>query len=164
MENKIKQVIRDYKSQLLLENKQVMSVKRYESILKSANDVLRIMNKTEKEVLSKYQPTITKFRLYSVHTKPVAYSVSSYGIDRINIKNNLLKIVSSHYSCGDSWYSSVKIPLEYFDISEEKIYETHTKWSEAHLTSEIDRAKMNLKNKKIKELAKLKEEIKELSK
>lgn len=163
MENKIKQVIRDYKSQLLLENRKVMSVRKDESIIKSANEVLKMMNKAEKEVLAKYQPTINKLRLYSVHTKPVAYGVSSYNINRMNIKNNLLKIVSAHSSCGDSWYSSVKIPLEYFEMSEEKIYEAHVKWSENHLSSEIHKAKKNLKARKIKEVAKLQEEIKELS-
>ncbi len=162
MENSIKKLIREYKSKMLLEDKNSIKVTQIDEVVKSSNPILNIMSKVEKEVIERYQPIISKLRLYSIDTKPVHSRVGGYSIDRINIKNDLIKIVSVHHACGDSWFSTAKIPLSYFNMDEEEIRNAHGKWCEDYFVNGIAKAKTDLIKRKTDEISELKKEIGEL--
>ena len=166
MKNSIKEIVREYKSKILLDGVKSMRIDsetQKASIINASSPILNIMNKSEKEVIEDYKEQISKLKLYNINTSPVKSGVG-YVADRVSIKNDLIKIVTAHSSCGDSWYSTVKIPLSYFDMSDDEIKTAHTKWSHEYFKKEIKNSKIGYINKKTKEIAKLKKEIKELSK
>lgn len=78
---------------------------------------------------------ISQKHLLDSKGKPVPYETyRSPEIISIQKKNDMIKIryaYSGSYNCGDSWqrYGTLKIPVEYLSMSNDKLRSVHTEWT-----------------------------------
>ena len=93
------------------------------------NRVLKIMSNSERNVIKNRKEEIDNYNRYSNYEiHPIPQYISSN--HRINVRKDSIK-VTEYYSRMSNWYDrQITIPLEYFDMTDEKIYSTHEIWTE----------------------------------
>ena len=103
---------------------------------KDIQRISEIMYKAEKEVLESLDLYKPNHCHYEDPVRPV-YN-NSYKIR--SITDTLLSLRVSYYMGeGDYWSYSLKIPIVYFDMSDEEIMKAHKKWSLERMTKKQEK-------------------------
>ena len=117
----------DYQSEVIKKRDKLRTMeKKYEKMkLKHREDIDRIsviMSRTETEVIKDL--VVSKYEYEPVR------ATGDRKISSVTITDTLLKVKALRYvGEGEYWRFSVKIPLVYFDMTEEEIKKAHTEWS-----------------------------------
>lgn len=122
------------------------------------NRVLKIMSNTERNVIKGRKDVVEYNRTANYEIHPVPQYVGSN--TRINYRKDSIK-VTEYYSIMSNWYDrQITIPLEYFDMTDDEIIESHTLWTECAIDD------IFCKKEKKKELTKthIESQIKDLQK
>ena len=155
--NKIEELAIDMKTQKnkigVLKSQMSILENEYKELndkyLKDFVRITTIMNKAEKDV----------FKLMDLNYPAV--SIVGYN-DRIkSIKKGLISISVRHMGrmgSGD-WYTSVRIPINYFDMSNEEIKKSHTEWITNELIKREKKNKAQERKTKKQQYLELKKEL-----
>jgi len=125
---------------------------------KEIRRILEQMNKAEKDALE----------IIGISDSHCWYPVIKCGFNDYRIKSNkngLLSLTLMHQGrmSNPDYFSSAKIPLNYFEMTDKDVYETHKIWSKAYMKQRKERELKALIERSKSEIKKLKSDINKMT-
>ncbi len=118
--------------------------------IEKVEPILNIMYKAEYKALEDKSHIFKKYNL----AKPNSINPSINDSSKFSVtKDNQLKIITQR-DCFGIYYATIKVPMEYFNMTHNEVMSKHTKWSHNYIDMVIGKKESSLRNDKITVLLK----------